>query len=76
MNGRSESKISNVCVAKPGNSPAITGVLRLEFEYFEFHIISPGMNQRFLSPDTKTPLPHAKGKAFVLAPGAREAPMH
>jgi len=47
MNARYESKISNCFVANLGNSPAITCNLRLAFEYFDSHITSPRINQRF-----------------------------
>ena len=41
-------KLINICVAKLSNSPAITGVSRLDLDEFESQLNSPRLVQRFL----------------------------
>ena len=49
MNERVEPKMTNFCVVKLSNSPAITCVPRLELDHFESQPDSPRINQRFPS---------------------------
>ena len=47
MNERVVPKMTNFCVVKLSNSPAITCVPRLELDHFESQPDSPRINQRF-----------------------------
>jgi len=47
MNERVVPKMTNFCVVKLSNSPAITCVPRLELGHFESQPDSPRINQRF-----------------------------
>jgi hypothetical protein len=49
MNERVVPKVTNFCVVKLSNSPAITCVPRLELDHFESQPDSPRINQRFLN---------------------------
>ena len=49
MNERVVPKMTNFCVVKLSNSPAITCVPRLELDHFESQPDSPRINQRFLN---------------------------
>jgi hypothetical protein len=49
MNDQFDFKIINSYVAKLRNSPAITCVVRLELDHFEFQLDSPSFNQRLLN---------------------------
>ena len=49
MNERVVPKMTNFCVVKISNSPAITCVPRLELDHFESQPDSPRINQRFPS---------------------------
>ena len=46
MNERVVPKMTNFCVVKLSNSPAITHVSRLELDHFESQPDSPRINQR------------------------------
>jgi len=48
MNERVVPKMTNFCVVKLSNSPAIACVPRLELDHFESQLDSPRINQRFL----------------------------
>ena len=48
MNERVVPKMTNFCVVKLSNSPAITCVPRLELDHFESQPDSPRIDQRFL----------------------------
>ena len=48
MTGKFGSKILNLVVAKLSNSLAITGVLRLDLEYFRHQLYSPRLIHRLL----------------------------
>ena len=48
MNERVVLKMTNFCVVKLSNSPAITCVPRLELDHFESQPDSPRTDQRFL----------------------------
>ena len=47
MTGKFRLKIINICVAILSNSHAITGVLRLDLDYFKLELYSPRLIQRF-----------------------------
>lgn len=49
MNDQPGFKITSICVAKPGNSTAITCAPRRDLGYFEAHLDSPRLNQSFLN---------------------------
>ncbi len=49
MNERVVPKMTNFCVVKLSNSPAISCVPRLELDHFESQPDSPRINQRFPS---------------------------
>ncbi len=47
MNERVVPKMTNFCVVKLSNSPAIACVPRLELDHFESQLDSPRIDQRF-----------------------------